>query len=312
MSKWAGTDYSDVDVESLFQKEGIAYRTSGKNISAGWVGINCPFCGEQNNHCGVNLDTKRYSCWVCAKSGTLVKLVGVLLKATYGEANKIINDYRGFYYDAPVRELSDKIILPSKLSKLTDIGINYLENRGFDALAMEEKYRLQESGSFSYLKVKEQSWDFRWRIIIPIIMDREIVTYTGRDWTNKQDPRYRNAPIEAGTKLTSECVYNLDSVQDKALIVEGPTDVWKLGDEAIATLGVKFSHAQVNTILKKNLRKIVILFDAGAEDSARILADALNPYVLDLKVFIVQDMDPGSMNINEAHKLKYDLLYGKD
>jgi len=139
-------------------------------------------------------------------------------------------------------------------------------------------------------------------------MDREIVTYTGRDFTNDQDPRYRNAPIEAGTILTSECVYNIDSITDRALIVEGATDVWKLGDEAIATLGVKFSHSQINRILKKNLKKAVILFDSGAEAAAKILANAINPYIEDLKVFIVEDMDPGSMNYIEAHKLKYDLL----
>ncbi len=161
---------------------------------------------------------------------------------------------------------------------------------------------------YSYLKVNDMSWDFRWRIIIPIIMDREIVTYTGRDFTNNQDPRYRNAPIEAGTILTSECVYNLDSVTDRALIVEGPTDVWKLGEEAIATLGVKFSHAQINRILKKKLKKVVILFDSGAEGAARLLADALNPYIEDLKVYIVNDLDPGSMDYIEAHKMKYDLL----
>jgi len=130
--KWAGTDYSDVDIESLFSKEGVDFRTSGKNISAGWIGVNCPFCGEQNNHCGVNLDTKRYSCWVCAQSGTLVKLVGVCLKLTYGQANRVIDDYRGFRYEAVVRELSEEVVMPSHLTDLTKIGNTYLKQRGFD------------------------------------------------------------------------------------------------------------------------------------------------------------------------------------
>jgi DNA primase len=311
MAKWSGNNYSDVDVESLFSSEGVPFRTSGKNISAGWIGVNCPFCGEQNNHCGVNLDSKRYSCWVCSASGTLAKLVGVLLGLTYGQANKIIDGHRGFRYDAPIRELSKEVIMPSHMSELTKIGRTYLKRRGFDPDEIIKKYHLKETNMFSYLKIKDDTWDFRWRIIIPIIMEREIVTYTGRDFTNSIDPRYRNAPIEAGTMLTSECVYNLDSITDKALIVEGPTDVWKLGDEAIATLGVKFSHSQINKILQKELKKIVILFDAGAEGAARILADALNPYVRNLKVFIVQDMDPGSMDMIEAHKLKYDLLGGR-
>lgn len=308
MGKWKGNDYSDVDVISLFDSESIDYKSQGKNISAGWIGVDCPFCGEQNYHCGVNLDTKRYSCWVCSQKGTLVKIFAILLKLNYGQANSIIDNFRGFYYEAPIRELSEEVVMPSNLSSLTKIGINYLTNRGFDAAEIEKKYRLQESNMFSTLTVKDATWDFRWRIIIPIIMDHEIITYTGRDFTGKQDPRYRNAPIEAGTMLTSECLYNIDSVTDRILLVEGPTDVWKLGSEAVATLGVKFSHSQINRILKKNLKKIVILFDSGAENAARLLADALNPYVLDLKVYIVDGEDPGSMDFNEAHKLKYDLL----
>lgn len=308
MSKWTANDYSDVDVLSLFDAEAIDYKSQGKNISAGWIGVSCPFCGEQNYHCGVNLDSKRYSCWVCSQTGTLVKIIGVLLKLTYGQANSVIDEFRGFHYEAPVRELSEEVIMPSHLSDLTKIGKKYLTDRGFNAMEIAEKYHLQESNMFSKLTVKDNIWDFRWRIIIPIIMDREIITYTGRDFTNQQDPRYRNAPIEAGTMLTSECLYNIDTVDDKILLVEGPTDVWKLGGEAVATLGVKFSHAQINRILKKNLKKVVILFDSGAEGAATLLAEALNPYVLDLKVFIVDGEDPGSMDINKAHKLKYDLL----
>ena len=308
MSKWKGNDYSDVDVQSLFLTEGVDFRTSGKNISRGWIGVNCPFCGEQNNHCGINLDTKRYSCWVCSQTGTLAKLVGVLLKLTYGQANTIIDKYRGFFYEAPVRELSEEIILPTYLTDLTKVGRKYLHDRGFDPDEIIRKYGVKESNVFSKIKLDDMVWDFKCRIYIPIIMNREVVTYTGRDWTDKQDPRYRNAPIEVSTKETSECVYNIDSVSDRVLIVEGPTDVWKLGDEAIATLGVKFSHAQIATILKKQIKKAVILFDSSAEQSAAILADALNPFIEDLSVFTFIDSDPGSMDIVEAHKLKFDLL----
>lgn len=308
MAKWKGTDYSDVDVQSLFTEESIDFKTGGKNVSAGWIGVNCPFCGDQSNHCGVNLDTKRYSCWICSESGTIAKLLGVLLKTTYSEANKIINQYRGFHYEAPIRELSPEVIMPNHLTDLTKFGKRYLKKRGFDPKYLVERYGIKESGMLSELKVGNMTWDFRYRIIIPMIMNREIVSYTGRDWTGQQDPRYRNAPLEAGTIPTSECVYNLDTVTDRALIVEGPTDVWKLGPESIATLGVKFSHAQINVILKKKLKKVVLLFDSGAEQQVQLLANTIGPYIDDLKIFIVEDQDPGSMDLIEAHKLKFDLL----
>jgi len=303
-------DFYDVDVESLFMDEGIDFRTEGKNISAGWLGVCCPFCGEQNHHLGVNLETKRYSCWVCSETGTLLKLIGVVCRTTYGQSHRVIDKYRGFHYEAQVRELSDAVIYPNHMHELSSKGHNYLTDRGFDSKEIEKKYHLQETTNMSKLIIGDDKFNFRHRIIIPIIMDREIVTYTGRDWTGKQDPRYKNAPLEAGTLATAECLYNLDSVvNDRMLIVEGPTDVWKLGDEAVATLGVKFSNSQVNRIVKKNLKKVVILFDENAEQAGCLLYDALYPFIDDIQVHIITDKDPGSLSSIEAHKLKWELLY---
>ena len=311
MAKWQGTDYDDVDIESLLNSEGIPYKSSGKNISAGWIGVNCPFCGEQSYHCGINLDSKRYSCWVCTQAGTLAKYVGVAVNCGYREANLIISDFRGFHYTAPVRSLSSNVVFPTRMTPLSCRGKKYLEKRGFNPEFLEEVYRLKETQNDSELVIEGMKWKFKNRIIIPFIVNREIVSYTGRDWTGRSDPRYQNAPLEAGTVLTSECLYNIDSIKDRALIVEGATDVWKLGKESIATLGVKFSHAQINSIVRKNLKKVVILFDSGATAQSILLAEALGPYIEDISVYsMTNGMDPGSLDFIEAHKLKMDLLGG--
>lgn len=309
MAKWEGSDYSDIDVQTMFLDENIPFRTRGKNISAGWIGVNCPFCGEQNNHCGVNLDSKRYSCWVCSETGTILKLIAVILNITYAEAHRVLDNYRGFYYEAPVRELSDKVIYPSNMTELSDYGLDYLESRGFDPFFIEEQYRLKETRGNSVLKIKDMEWRFKCRIIIPIIMNREVVSYTGRDWTGKQDPRYQNAPLEAGIIPMTECVYNIDSIKDRALIVEGATDVWKLGPGSMATLGVKFSHEQIRRIVNLNLKKAAILFDAGAMAQAKLLAEALGPFIPDLKAYFMEDdLDPGKLDSLEARKLRMDLI----
>lgn len=304
-------DYSDVDAKSLFIAEGIPFKEGGKNVSAGWVGVCCPFCGEQNFHLGVNLETKRYSCWVCTETGTLLKLVSVILGIPYSKAHDVLKPFRGHRYEAPIRELAPEIIYPTNVRALSSKGHEYLRKRGFDSEELEKKYHLQETNVLSELRLPDHTQPFKCRIIIPIIMDREIVSYTGRDWTGKQDPRYQNAPLEASTLHTSECLYNLDTVRDRALIVEGPADVWKLGDETIGTLGVKFSHGQINRIIQKNLKRAVILFDDGAEAAAKSLYYTLAPFITDLKVYTTIDIDPGEMNPIEAKKLKYDLLYGE-
>ena len=54
------------DVISFLEEYNIDYTTSGKNVTSGWVEINCPFCGDDPSyHMGVNLSSGLYHCWIC-------------------------------------------------------------------------------------------------------------------------------------------------------------------------------------------------------------------------------------------------------
>jgi DNA primase len=303
--------YFDFDIELFFQDYDIDYTSRGKNIGKDWIGLNeCPFCGAQGNHFGVSSSSKGYHCWVCGEKGTIPTLIKEILQIDWNEVKEVIKKYSdGKIVEFSSRESGGKVILPSNLSDVNKIGMKYLKDRGFDSRSLVQKYKLKQTGMFSKLNHEGQTSDFRYRIIIPIYMNRQLVSYTGRDYTGKRDPRYRHPFIEACKIPPSSCIYNIDTVKDRCLIVEGPTDVWKLGDGAVSIQGIEFTKEQIRFFYEKKLSKAVIMFDAGKEEKARQLGHILGGCIRDIQIASLEDDDPGSLQAAEALKLKHSLLY---
>ena len=42
------------DIISYLENRGVSYWTEGKNVTDGWVNINCPFSPDPSNHLGIN------------------------------------------------------------------------------------------------------------------------------------------------------------------------------------------------------------------------------------------------------------------
>lgn len=308
MSKHKPGSYEDIDIESFLDQYGIDYRSSGKNVGEDWLGICCPWCNETRFHCGINLTSKVASCWVCGESGTCLKLVATLLDCNWREAKKALSPFGGHFPEIREQILAEEVIFPTRVTNLTANGRKYLGDRGFNSNEIIKKYKIQETGILSKLEIKNKSWDFRNRIVIPIVMDYQTVSYTARDWTGLSSTRYKNAPTEAGVSPMAECLYNLDQARERAILVEGPSDVWRMGNNSVATMGVKTTSEQIQRIIAKKFKKLVILFDEGAAKPAIKLANALNPFIDEVAVFTLTDSDPGSLTIEEATKLRFQLI----
>ena len=62
-------------IENYLDDLGVDYISEGKNVSSGWIEINCPFCGQDpSKHLGINLETGLFHSWCCNETGNLVKL----------------------------------------------------------------------------------------------------------------------------------------------------------------------------------------------------------------------------------------------
>src|SRR3990167_5293206 len=82
-----------MDILELLNKHSIETRITGKNVSYGWVGINCPFCiTDTGFHGGFTLTKPiRYYCWKC-NSNNPIRALSKILSLPYNTIVQIIEE----------------------------------------------------------------------------------------------------------------------------------------------------------------------------------------------------------------------------
>ena len=293
--------------EQLCLDFGIETTTEGKHSRSGWVQINCPFCdsGDDSKHMGFNLAFSTFSCWKCGKHSpfaTIAQLTKsstretvILLKKYQGEKNYIRIDTEGKKYD-----WDKKFELPSTAGELQEMHINYLLKRNFDPEKIKKEWDIKGTGIYGA---------FAYRIIMPVYLNKKLVNFVGRDVTGKSKLRYDNCKNEDSIVPLKDTVYGVDYVKDKVLIVEGPTDVWRLGRGAVATFGTAYTIKQVK--LLKSFKTRYIMFDPSdkeAQKRAKELASDLSAFAGRTEILTFKGYkDPGELPQNEADDLMKEL-----
>lgn len=301
-------------IKQLYDDFNIPYAEEGhRNVGGGWIGIDCPFCeGTPDMHLGYNLDTNHYSCWRCGSHSvkkTLKKILGI-----NGEtADKFIKKYRGGVrkINKPVKENDDtrRFALPSGCGPLGNNHQQYLLDRRFDPDRLEREWGLLGTGPMSSL----DGSDYKHRIIAPITWDGNIVSFQGRDITDRQSAKYKACSKEREAIHHKKILYGRQDLwQDSGIVVEGITDVWRLGFKAAATFGIKFTPAQVRAIAKAFPGRVFIIFDPEpqAQLQARKLQRELKAYYRNPTVVLynILDIDPGAMSQEDADYLTKQLI----
>lgn len=291
------------DLFCYLEDRGIEYTTSGKNVSQNWIGIKCLWCDDGSNHLGINIHNKVVSCFKCGASGNLPRLIQEIDQCDLGKAYQTIHKYQDSsyqYLDHHERKPSSSVQLPKGCIKyFPGIFRNYFQERSFDLDELAKRYDLYACYLSSDVK-------FKYRVIIPVYQNYELVTYIGRDVTHSAQVKYQNCPVEKSILPIKDCLYNIDSVRDKAIVVEGVTDVWRLGDGAIATFGTKFTRAQIAKLA--GLDKVFVLFDSDAKEEAEKLATEVSGVVRQIEVVLLDQGDPAELSQEQALKLKKNLM----
>lgn len=143
-------------------------------------------------------------------------------------------------------------------------AIRYLLARGFDPEEVAERWGVCYSRGVC-------SWSPAGRLVIPFygpLKDKPLVGWQARAITKDDDgPKYYTAP---GCKK-SHILYGLHRVRKDGpvAICEGPTDVWRLGRNAVALLGKKPSSEQLR-LVREHLygRPLVVMLDPDAAKEA--------------------------------------------
>jgi hypothetical protein len=220
----------------------------------------------------------------------IVEIDGV----SYPRAKQVLEEFKigdeeDLYVD-DYKERPEKIVLPpntfyinSNLPLPQRFGAAaYLLGRGFGESVMD-KYRL----CFC------TDGDYGYRIIIPIYFKGKLVSYLGRDFTGRQEPRYKNCKSHESLLRNRELLYGYDNFKGGAAghgyLVEGCTDVWRIGDLALATLTNKLYNSQRHIIIGFNLDSLTIAFDPGSYSKGLEAGEELSPFIPKIKVLNFQD-----------------------
>lgn len=259
-----------IDIISLAKDLNIKFYTSGKNCQKGWVNFTCPFCGDTSNHLGFNLEKGYFHCWRCGGHS----LEKVLKKWTNNKnINYLINKYSydNFNIDKiiQINKNNTEIKFPTGIGLLKKEHKNYLLKRKFNPEEIEKKWKILGTSHFSVLN----NIDFKWRIIIPVFWNNEIVTYQTRTIIENYEPRYMNCPHKYEKISIKNIIYKHQSYnEEKAIAVEGVFSVWRLGEMSFATFGAKFTTEQIR-IISKLFKRVLICFDN--DEAGRINAKKL-------------------------------------
>lgn len=295
-------DTDDFDVIRYLQDRSVGITYAGKNVSKGWIGINCIFCIDPSNHLGINLHAKTFSCFKCGEKGNAVKLIETMDGVSKSEAFAILRQYKVSGFSSSVLPLSknyqSKVKLPISASKsFSERHLQYLENRRFDPQRVIQTYDLYATGP---------TGNYKHRIIIPVTLNHRMVAFVGRDITGKSEMAYKNSSEENSIRDVKQCLYNMDSVLlEKAVVVEGIFDAWRIGDGAVATFGTKYTKEQVR--LLKGLKQVFIMFDADAIPLAHKFAYDLSGLVKEVEVLELSEGDPDNLSDEDVRALRKDL-----
>lgn len=280
----------------LFTDYKIDFNT---RINRGWTNITCPFCDDKTFNGGFNNAGDYYHCWKCG-GHNFKQALARAVNIPFNEVDILIEQYAG--RNSLLNKLNKKqakaIQLTLPTNTFTPAERKYLKQRNFSPKLLHEKYKIVGGGITG-------AW--KYRIIIPLILDGKIVSWTGRSILSKQKinelkiPRYKNLSIEQSVIDPKSILYNLDNCMSQtAVLTEGAFDVMRLGDGFFCSFGTELTQAQIIEI-KNRFSKVFIMFDNEVEAQIKARKFGLQIASMGVDVEIVDAY--GDFNKNDGGEL---------
>ena len=290
------------DFLSLLKDYNIPHTQEHHHCTPGWVNVHCPHCiGRPNFHLGIHLETGVCNCWRCG-THSLFSTLSKLLSVSPKQVAKILLEYahegiaprtRRKKYETGRTEAKLPITTP-----LQDSHRKYLESRNFDVEELIQVWNICSTGPVG---------SYKHRIFIPIEMNRKIVSFQARTIHKHVKPRYKTCAKEDEAIHHKYIFYGMDYTKSKksVIIVEGVTDVWRIGPGAQASFGITYTLSQV--LLCMQYDKVYIMFDdeKNAQKQARKFAAEIE-VAAGNEVYLIDKYgkDPGELSPDQVAKLR--------
>lgn len=208
---------------------GIDYKESGDNVSYGWIGLSiCPFNGCTDYHFGIDKGDNHYNCWICGATNDVIDYIMKQEECTFSDAVDILREFSGnkrYVVEAKEKEvevLYQKMPIGARKIKEgnePEMVVEWCKRRRFD-LSLLQRYKVY------WCQVGEHPLS----MIVPITIDKELVSYMSVDVTGKRYSKYEICADRKALVKRSEVVYGIDDCVKKrqVVIVEGITDKWRV------------------------------------------------------------------------------------
>ena len=255
-----------MDFKRLFDDYGVRSTTS---VNRGWVNVCCPYCDTKPDsfNMGFPLEGDAYcNCWKCG-GHDLHEALSMILRVSKREVPSILERYRGRGETVSAtrkKAKGTKLVLPS--DGFTEVERDYLLSRRYDPDYLHRKYGVVGGGMVG-------RWKFR--IIIPIVVDGRLVSWTARSILGKERlkeleiPRYKNLSIEESVVNPKDVFFNMDNCRGQTCVLtEGAFDVMRFGDGFLCSLGTQLTQEQLK-LLYSRYTKVFVMFDNECEAQAK-------------------------------------------
>ncbi len=287
-------------IKELLDELDIPYREAGEShhVTQNWLGVECPWCSPESGKfkLGVHLTGLHTSCWSCGGK----RLIDFLHEAT-GRAWRECYELVGSLHGGVLRQaerVEGKLILPSGVGSLLAAHKHYLYCRGFSVKELSKLWGIMGIGLASSLA---------WRLFIPIHQHGKMVSWTTRSLTD-HGARYVNARTDQEAVSAKTLLYGEDFARHAIILVEGPSDVWRIGPGAVATLGVVVSAKQIAKAARYPVRAVVFDNEPAAQERARELCNHLEAFPGTTHQVQLDAKDPGSASKREIQLLRKSFL----
>lgn len=240
----------------LFTDYKIEYNN---RVNRGWTNVTCPFCDDKTFNGGFNDTGNYFHCWKCG-GHNFEQALSLVTSVPKNQIKDLIQQYTG--RNSLLSQLNKKQAKAKKIelptTGFTQAEREYLLARNFSPRFLHEKYKVAGGGITG-------AW--KYRIIIPLILEGKIVSWTARSILSKKQqeeqkiPRYKNLSIEQSVIDPKSILYNLDNCNEKiGVLTEGAFDVMRLGDGFFCSFGTELTQSQI-MLIKQRFEKIFIMFD---------------------------------------------------
>ena len=308
-------------------KEYVPLTSKGKNF----FGV-CPFHEDHAPSMSVSSDKQIYRCFSCGAAGNVFTFVKDYENVSFLEAVSIVAKKAGIlfeYKDTTVSKTNNQNSVLYKIlsdaskfyqnnlsTKSGEAARNYLKQRNFSNECIKEfEFGLASNNNSLYNFLHKKGYSdsdiertslisternihdiFINRVMIPIHdLEGNIVGFTGRIYTESNDPKYINSK-ESDVFKKGKILFNYHRAKAhvrnsrELIIVEGNMDALKLNaagiNNVIALMGTALTLDQVNAI-KKMRSKVILMMDndnagkLGMYQNGNILKkNGIDPFVV--------------------------------